>query len=62
VQARGNRLVLLAADSAAPLPALGSTHTEQVLDTTVLEDARLLEQRPDPLVTLPLQVWLGRTG
>jgi hypothetical protein len=28
----------------------------------VLEDPRLLEQRPDSLVALPMQVWLGRTG
>jgi hypothetical protein len=28
----------------------------------VREDARLLERRPDHLVTLPLQVWLAPAG
>lgn len=54
----GRRLVLLAADSPEALEALGVT-VRPALDTTVLEDARLLERRPDHLVTLPLQVWVG---
>ena len=62
VQARGARLVLLSADSDAALGALGASEVDQVLDTRVREDARLLERRPDHLVELPLQVWLGRLG
>ncbi|GGB84554.1 hypothetical protein N798_11190 [Knoellia flava TL1] len=54
----GRRLVLLAADSPEALETLGVT-SRLALDTTVLEDMRLLERRPDHLVTLPLQVWLG---
>ncbi|MFW5474961.1 hypothetical protein ACOCJ5_16755 [Knoellia sp. CPCC 206450] len=64
VQANGGRLVLLAADSTAALESIDAGSGEPVLDTTVLEDMRLLERRPDHLVTLPLQVWLAplRTG
>ncbi len=60
VEAGGSHLVLVSADSAAPLAALGATDLHQVLDTTVQEDARLLERCPDHLVGLPLTVWLGR--
>jgi hypothetical protein len=60
VDADGSHLVLVSADSAAPLTGLGATDVRQVLDTTVQEDARLLERRPDHLVSLPLTVWLGR--
>jgi hypothetical protein len=60
VRARGARLVLLSADSDEALSALGAAEVEQVIDTRVREDARLLERRPDHLVELPLQVWLGR--
>jgi hypothetical protein len=56
---RGGRLVLLGADSAESLSPLSGGPARQVLDTTVLEDARLLERRPDHLVTLPLQVWVA---
>lgn len=62
VGGRGLRLVLVGADSDEAVSALSSGPVEQVLDTTVLEDARLLERRPDHLVTLPLQVWLARVG
>ena len=55
----GGRLVLLAADSPDALEALAPGSARQALDTAVLEDMRLLERRPDHLVTLPLQVWLG---
>lgn len=54
----GRRLVLLAADSPEALESLGVV-VRPALDTTVLEDPRLLERRPDHLVTLPLQVWVG---
>ena len=60
VRARGARLVLLSADSDEALSTLGAAEVDQVLDTRVREDARLLERRPDHLVELPLQVWLGR--
>jgi hypothetical protein len=56
---RGGRLVLLGADSAEAVGALSGGQVQQVLDTTVREDARLLERRPDHLVTLPLQVWVA---
>ena len=56
---RGGRLVLLGADSAEAVGALSGGKVRQVLDTTVREDARLLERRPDHLVTLPLQVWVA---
>jgi hypothetical protein len=32
------------------------------VNTTVQEDARLLERRPDHLVPLPVTVWLGPTS
>ncbi len=56
---RGHRLVLLAADSQASLAALGAGDIRQVANTSVLEDPRLLESRPEHLVTLPIDVWLG---
>ncbi|HET7279703.1 MAG TPA: hypothetical protein VFJ22_16620 [Dermatophilaceae bacterium] len=56
---RGHRLVLLAADSPASLAALGAGGIRQVANTSVLEDPRLLERRPDHLVTLRIDVWLG---
>jgi hypothetical protein len=59
VEDRGMRLVLLGADSDEAVRALTSGEVEQVLDVRVLEDPRLLERRPDHLVTLPLQVWLA---
>ena len=62
VAKRGLRLVLVGADSDEAVRGLSSGQVEQVLDTTVLEDARLLERRPDHLVTLPLQVWLAPAG
>ncbi|KQU69399.1 hypothetical protein [Phycicoccus sp. Root101] len=59
VDARGGRLVLLAADSTKALTDLGLDTAVVGADTTVQEDARLLERRPDGLVPLPVQVWLG---
>ncbi|MDU0312697.1 hypothetical protein RKE38_03295 [Phycicoccus sp. M110.8] len=60
VQARGGRLVLVAADGPKTLTDLGLRTGTKAVDTTVREDARLLERRPDDLVDLPLLVWLGR--
>ena len=57
VRARSGRLVLLAADSSSALTASGAGPVRQVADRTVHEDARLLEQRPDRLVPLAIQVW-----
>lgn len=54
----GSRLVLLAADSPAALTDLGATPS-QAADVTVLEEPRLLVQRPDALVPLTLDVWLA---
>ena len=59
VDARGGRLVLLAADSTKALTDLGLGTAVVGVDTRVQEDARLLERRPDGLVELPIQVWLG---
>lgn len=54
----GSRLILLAADSADALTALGATPT-QAVDVTVLEEPRLLIERPASLVPLTLDVWLA---
>ncbi len=59
VAARGGRLVLLAADSQDALALLGLGTAVVPAHTTVREDPRLLERRPDGLVDLPIQVWLG---
>ena len=59
VRAHGGRLVLVAADSRQALSALGLDTAVVGVDRVVQEDARLLERRPDHLVDLPLQVWLG---
>jgi hypothetical protein len=58
-QAHGLRLVVLGAESDEALHAVGAARIHQVLDTTVLEDQRLLEARPDGLDELPLRVWVG---
>jgi hypothetical protein len=62
VAARGGRLVLLAADSTTSLTDLGLDRAVVGVDARVDEDPRLLERRPDSLVELPLQVWLGYPG
>jgi hypothetical protein len=62
VDARGGRLVLVAADSTQALTGLGLRTAVVAVDARVEEDPRLLEQRPDSLVQLPIQVWVGRTG
>jgi ABC-type hemin transport system substrate-binding protein len=59
VQARGGRLVLVAADTTDSLTRLGATTAVVGVDEHVREDARLLERRPDHLVELPIQVWLA---
>ncbi len=58
VSRSGKRLVLVAADTPQVLTDLGAAPRAAV-DVTVLEDERLLERRPDGLVSLPIQVWLG---
>jgi ABC-type hemin transport system substrate-binding protein len=62
VSAHGGRLVLVAASSTDSLSRLGLDRAVVGVDTQVREDPRLLEQRPDHLVDLPVQVWLGRLG
>jgi hypothetical protein len=59
VREGGGRLLLLAADSPEVLETLAPGKARPALDTTVLEDDRLLERRPDHLVTLALRVWLA---
>ncbi|WP_353950841.1 hypothetical protein V6K52_14525 [Knoellia sp. S7-12] len=62
VTAKGGRLVLLAADGTKELDALGASDIRQVSEAFVAEDDRLLEQRPDGLVPLSLEVWTGVSG
>lgn len=62
VEARGGRLVLVAADSPDGLQRLGLKGAVVAVDTRVREDERLLEERPDSLVELPIRVYLGRLG
>lgn len=62
VSARGGRLVLVAADSTEALSDLGLRSAVVGVHTTVREDARLLERRPDALVDLPIEVWFGHPG
>ncbi|WP_460932160.1 hypothetical protein [Phycicoccus ginsengisoli] len=62
VERNGGRLVLVAADGPSTLSDLGLRTGTQAVDTTVREDPRLLERRPDHLVDLPVLVWLGRLG
>jgi len=59
VDGRGGRLVLVAADSGQSLRRLGLDSAVLAVNVRVHEDPRLLERRPDHLVTLPIQVWLG---
>ncbi|KGN40895.1 hypothetical protein [Knoellia aerolata] len=59
VEEGGGRLLLLAADSPDVLEKLAPGSVRPALDVSVLEDQRLLERRPDHLVTLPLRVWVG---
>ncbi len=58
VEQRGGRLVLLAADSAEALAALGVTPTS-VVEVTVREDEHVLERRPDRTDPLPVAAWLA---
>jgi hypothetical protein len=59
VAGQGGRLVLVAADSTDALTELGLGSAVALPPSTVREDARLLERRPDSLVDLPITVWLG---
>ncbi|XVX19312.1 hypothetical protein ACQP1U_13460 [Actinomycetota bacterium] len=56
--ARGGRLVLVSGDSPEDITRLGPAATP-ILDVTLREDERLLEQRPDRLADLPLRLWTG---
>lgn len=59
VEARGGRLVLLAAEGTKELDALSASDIRQVSEAFVAEDDRLLERRPDGLVPLSVEVWTG---
>ena len=62
VRAGGGRVVLLAAEAPESIGVLGALSPSELrtaVDTTVLEDARTLERRPDHLVELPVTVWLA---
>ena len=50
--------MLLAADSAEALAAVGVTPTS-VVEVTVREDEHVLERRPDRTDPLPVAVWLA---
>ena len=60
VAERGGRVLLLANRDEASLTDLGATEVTQVVDVTLEEDMRILEERPDGTTELPLQVWTGR--
>jgi hypothetical protein len=62
VEARGGRVVLVAADSPDGLQRLGLKGAVVAVDARVQEDDRLLERRPNSLVELPIRVYLGRLG
>jgi hypothetical protein len=62
VEARGGRVVLVAADSPDGLQRLGLKGFVVGTDARVQEDDRLLERRPDSLVELPIRLYLGRLG
>ena len=62
VEARGGRVVLVAADSTEGLRRLGLQGAVVAVDERVQEDDRLLERRPDSLVELPIRVYLARLG
>jgi hypothetical protein len=62
VEAKGGRVVLVAADSPDGLQRLGLKGAVVAVDARVQEDDRLLERRPDSLVELPIRVYLGRLG
>ena len=60
VSAHGGRVLLLAADGPGALDTVGAEDVTAVVDTTVEEDPRLLDERPEGLVDLPIRVWFGR--
>jgi hypothetical protein len=57
VEGEGRRLVLVAAEGPEALTSLTRTEPERLVDRTVLEDARLLEERPEALVPLRISLW-----
>jgi len=57
VEAEGRRLVLVAAEDPEALTALTGAEPDLLVDRAVLEDARLLEQRPEALVPLRISLW-----
>lgn len=56
---QGQQLVVVAADTQTSISDLGVIPQEAVAVTVREEDHRL-EERPDGLVPLPIQVWVGR--
>lgn len=59
VAAAGHQLVLVSARDVGALDAVGATGIRQVVDAEVLEDPRLLEERPEDLVPLSVSLWTG---
>lgn len=59
---RGGRVLLLASRSEDSLTELGAQDVRQVVDVTVEEDMRVLEERPDGTTPLPIEVWTGRVA
>lgn len=57
VRSHGGRLVLFAADGPAAVRTPAGSPVTPVVHRTVLQDARLLERRPDGLVPLTIEVW-----
>ena len=60
VSAHGGRVLLLAAEGPEALDTVGAEDVTAVVDTTVEEDPRLLVERPEGLVDLPVRMWFGR--
>jgi hypothetical protein len=57
VEATGRRLVLVAAEDPAGIARLSGAEPERLVDRTVMEDARLLVERPESLVPLRIVLW-----
>lgn len=57
--AQGGRLVLVAAQSPETITDLTGAQPRLLVDRTVLEDERVLQERPDALVPLRISLWTG---
>lgn len=60
VTERGGTLLLIASREEGTLTTIGARDIQTVVDVTVWEDMRVLEERPDGVTLLPIQLWSGR--